>query len=71
MVYEKSILGFNEFTAEKRTLGVRDRQVLLLVNGVRKLEDLENFSNVTTCWTPSKNSRRMAIFKHSKPVPAS
>ncbi len=43
MVYEKSSLGLNEFIAEKRTLGVRERQVLLLVNGVRKLDDLEKF----------------------------
>jgi hypothetical protein len=43
MVYEKSALGFNEFTSDKRTLGVRERQVLLLVNGVRKLDDLEKF----------------------------
>lgn len=43
MMYEKSVLGFNEFTADKRTLGVRERQVLLLVNGVRKLDDLEKF----------------------------
>lgn len=43
MVYEKSALGFNEFTTDKRTLGVRERQVLLLVNGVRKLDDLEKF----------------------------
>lgn len=43
MVYEKSVLGLNEFTAEKRSLGVRERQVLLLVNGVRKLDDLEKF----------------------------
>lgn len=43
MVYEKSALGFSEFTTDKRTLGVRERQVLLLVNGVRKLDDLEKF----------------------------
>jgi len=43
MVYEKSALGFNEFTTDKRTLGVRERQVLLLVNGIRKLDDLEKF----------------------------
>lgn len=43
MVYEKSALGFKEFTTDKRTLGVRERQVLLLVNGVRKLDDLEKF----------------------------
>lgn len=43
MVYEKSALGFNEFITDKRTLSVRERQVLLLVNGVRKLDDLEKF----------------------------
>ena len=43
MVYEKSTLGFMEFTTDKRTLGVRERQVLLLVNGVRTLDDLEKF----------------------------
>lgn len=43
MVYEKSTLGFMEFTTEKRTLGVRERQVLLLVNGTRNLDDLEKF----------------------------
>jgi hypothetical protein len=43
MVYEKSRLGFNEFTNKKRTLGVRERQVLLLVNGVRNLDDLNKF----------------------------
>lgn len=43
MLYEKSTLGFMEFTTDKRTLGVRERQVLLLVNGVRTLDDLEKF----------------------------
>lgn len=43
MVYEKSALGHNEFTGNKRTLSVRERQVLLLVNGVRNLDDLEKF----------------------------
>ena len=43
MLYEKSALGFKEFTTDKRTLGVRDRQVLLLVNGIRNLDDLEKF----------------------------
>jgi len=43
MVYEKSALGFNEFITDKRTLGVRERQVLLLVNGIRNLDDLEKF----------------------------
>ncbi len=43
MVYEKSALGYNEFINEKRTLNVRERQVLLLVNGVRDIDDLEKF----------------------------
>lgn len=43
MVYEKSALGHNEFTGNKRTLSVRERQVLLLVNGVRNLDELEKF----------------------------
>lgn len=43
MVYEKSALGYNEFVNEKRTLNVRERQVLLLVNGVRNIDDLEKF----------------------------
>jgi len=43
MVYEKSALGYNEFINEKRTLSVRERQVLLLVNGVRNIDDLEKF----------------------------
>lgn len=43
MVYEKSARGFSEFITEKRSLHVRERQVLLLVNGVRNLEDLEKF----------------------------
>ena len=43
MVYEKSVLGYNEFVSEKRTLNVRERQVLLLVNGVRNIDDLEKF----------------------------
>lgn len=43
MVYEKSALGFSEFNGNKRTLNVRERQVLLLINGVRDLDDLEKF----------------------------
>lgn len=43
MVYEKSARGYTEFTNNKRTLNVRERQVLLLVNGIRDLEDLEKF----------------------------
>lgn len=43
MVYEKSTLGFDEFANNKRTLGVRERQVLLLVNGVRNIDDLNKF----------------------------
>jgi hypothetical protein len=43
MVYEKSALGYNEFTGNTRTLNVRERQVLLLVNGTRNIDDLEKF----------------------------
>ncbi len=43
MVYEKSALGYNEFTNNRRTLNVRERQVLLLVNGIRNMEELEKF----------------------------
>ncbi len=43
MVYEKSALGHNEFISNKRTLSVRERQVLLLVNGIRNLDELEKF----------------------------
>lgn len=43
MVYEKSTRGLNEFASNQRTLSVRERQVLLLVNGVRNLEDLNKF----------------------------
>jgi len=43
MVYEKSAKGYIEFSSNKRSLGVRERQVLLLVNGTRTLDDLEKF----------------------------
>lgn len=43
MVYEKSEIGRNEFINEKRTLHSKERQVLLLINGIRKIEDLEQF----------------------------
>jgi hypothetical protein len=43
MVYEKSALGYNEFINDKRTLHFKERQVLLLVNGLRKVEELEQF----------------------------
>jgi hypothetical protein len=43
MVYEKSALGFSEFATEKRSLHFRARQVLLLVNGVRNIDELEKF----------------------------
>lgn len=43
MVYEKSTLGYSEFMNNKRTLNVRERQVLLLVNGIRNIDDLEKF----------------------------
>ena len=41
MVYKKSALGYNEFTNNRLTLNVRERQVLLLVNGIRNMDDLE------------------------------
>ena len=43
MVYEKSTRGLNEFASNQRTLSVRERQVLLLVNGERNLDDLNKF----------------------------
>lgn len=43
MIYEKSSLGFNEFVNQNRTLSVRERQVLLLINGVRNIDELEKF----------------------------
>lgn len=43
MVYQKSSLGFNEFISQNRTLSVRERQVLLLINGVRNISELERF----------------------------
>lgn len=43
MLYEKSVLGTNEFINEKRTLHFKERQVLLLINGKRTLEDLMQF----------------------------
>lgn len=41
MVYEKSARGYNEFNSEVRTLHFKERQVLLLMNGARTLDDLE------------------------------
>jgi len=43
MVYEKSSLGFSEFSSGKRSLHFRERQVLLLINGVRDINELEKF----------------------------
>jgi hypothetical protein len=43
MVYEKSALGFKEFINQNRTLSVRERQVLLLINGNRNIDELEKF----------------------------
>lgn len=43
MVYQKSALGVHEFIAKDRTLNVRERQVLLLINGRRDLVELEKF----------------------------
>lgn len=41
MVYEKSVRGYGEFNSVSRTLHFKERQVLLLMNGVRTLEELE------------------------------
>ncbi|MDO9364772.1 MAG: hypothetical protein Q7T58_00285 [Methylotenera sp.] len=40
-VYEKTALGYNEFLNEKRTLHFKERQVLLLINGTRSIDNLE------------------------------
>ena len=41
MVFEKSSLGYNEFIGNNRTLHFKERQVLLLINGSRTIDDLE------------------------------
>lgn len=43
MVYEKTKLGYIEFVNDERTLHFKERQVLLLINGVRKTGDLTQF----------------------------
>lgn len=41
MIYEKSARGYSEFNSKSRTLHFKERQVLLLMNGVRTLDELE------------------------------
>lgn len=43
MIYQKSALGDNEFINDKRTLHFKERQVLLLLNGIRSIDELELF----------------------------
>ena len=43
MIYQKSTLGIQEIASSQRSLGVRQRQVLVLINGKRSIEDLEGF----------------------------
>lgn len=41
MVYEKTVLGCNEFSSTQRSLHFKERQLLLLMNGSRSNKDLE------------------------------
>ena len=43
MIYQKSTLGVQEIASSQRSLGVRQRQVLVLINGKRSIEELEGF----------------------------
>ena len=43
MIYQKSTLGIQEIASSQRTLSVRQRQVLVLINGKRSIIDLEGF----------------------------
>ncbi len=43
MIYQKSTLGIQEIASSQRSLGVRQRQVLVLINGKRSIEELEGF----------------------------
>lgn len=42
MVYEKTASGINEITGTDRQLGPKQRQVLILIDGKRSLEDIAN-----------------------------
>jgi hypothetical protein len=43
MIYQKSALGIQEIFSSSRSLGIRQRQVLVLIDGKRSTEDLEGF----------------------------
>jgi hypothetical protein len=43
MIYQKSALGVQEIFSSNRSLGTRQRQVLVLIDGKRSIEDLESF----------------------------
>jgi hypothetical protein len=43
MIFQKSVLGVQEILSSNRSLGVRQRQVLVLVDGKRSAGDLEGF----------------------------
>lgn len=43
MIYQKSTLGIQEIASSQRSLSVRQRQVLVLINGKRSIEELEGF----------------------------
>jgi hypothetical protein len=43
MIYQKSALGIQEIFSSNRSLGIRQRQVLVLIDGKRSTEDLEGF----------------------------
>ncbi|OAM52801.1 hypothetical protein A7981_05005 [Methylovorus sp. MM2] len=43
VIYKKSDMGLAEISAAKRTLNARQRQVLILIDGQRTLEHLENY----------------------------
>jgi hypothetical protein len=43
MIYQKSALGMQEIFSSSRSLNTRQRQVLVLVDGKRSIEELESF----------------------------
>ena len=42
MIYEKSIAGQQEITGERRVLSLKHRQVLIMIDGKRTRDDLQN-----------------------------
>jgi hypothetical protein len=43
MIYQKSALGMQEIFSSERSLNTRQRQVLVLIDGKRSIDDLEAF----------------------------